>query len=117
MDRGLCETGWKYSKGHTIIVEKSTLPVRTAEVIMSILDSFKTTNKITKKSALYSDAGLTYLEEVEKVIGDSSYLIQLFPFVAIFSAYGFNLFNKRRYFPTFILAIMLILNFNLNKGE
>ena len=40
----------KYSKGHTIIVEKSTLPVRTAEVIMSILDSFKTTNKITKKS-------------------------------------------------------------------
>ena len=27
----------KYSKGHTIVVEKSTLPVRTAEVIKSIL--------------------------------------------------------------------------------
>ena len=26
-----------YSKGHTIVVEKSTLPVRTAEVIKSIL--------------------------------------------------------------------------------
>tara|TARA_B100001287_G_scaffold269268_1_gene266548 strand:+ start:5551 stop:7014 length:1464 start_codon:yes stop_codon:yes gene_type:complete len=29
----------KYSKGHTIVIEKSTLPVRTAEVIKSILDS------------------------------------------------------------------------------
>jgi len=29
----------KYSKGHTIVVEKSTLPVRTAEVIKSILES------------------------------------------------------------------------------
>ena len=41
----------KYSKGHTIVVEKSTLPVRTAEVIMSILDSVKTSNKIAKKAA------------------------------------------------------------------
>ncbi len=34
----------KYSKGHTIVVEKSTLPVRTAEVIKTILqasESFK----------------------------------------------------------------------------
>ena len=37
----------QYSRGHTIIVEKSTLPVRTAEVIMSILDSAKTSNKIS----------------------------------------------------------------------
>ena len=29
----------KYSKGHTIVVEKSTLPVRTAEVIQEILNS------------------------------------------------------------------------------
>ena len=29
----------KYSKGHTIVVEKSTLPVRTAEVIKSILEA------------------------------------------------------------------------------
>ena len=29
----------KFSKGHTIVVEKSTLPVRTAEVIKSILNS------------------------------------------------------------------------------
>ena len=32
----------QYSKGHTIIVEKSTVPVRTAEIIKSILSS---TNK------------------------------------------------------------------------
>ncbi len=45
------------------------------------------------------------------------YLIQLFPFVAIISAYGFNLFYKRRYFPTLILTIMFVLNFNLiNRG-
>ncbi len=31
----------KYSKGHTIVVEKSTLPVRTAEVIKSILEASK----------------------------------------------------------------------------
>ena len=29
----------KYARGHTIVVEKSTLPVRTAEVIKSILES------------------------------------------------------------------------------
>ena len=29
----------KYAKGHTIVVEKSTLPVRTAEVIKSILQA------------------------------------------------------------------------------
>tara|TARA_B100000886_G_scaffold305661_1_gene237556 strand:- start:55730 stop:57169 length:1440 start_codon:yes stop_codon:yes gene_type:complete len=32
----------KYSKGYTIVVEKSTLPVRTAEVIGKILNSAKT---------------------------------------------------------------------------
>ncbi len=33
----------KYSKNHTIVVEKSTLPVRTAEVIKSILNEAKET--------------------------------------------------------------------------
>ena len=32
----------RYSKGYTIVVEKSTLPVRTAEVIENILNSAKT---------------------------------------------------------------------------
>ena len=34
----------KYSKGYTIVVEKSTLPVRTAEVIEKILNSAETNN-------------------------------------------------------------------------
>ena len=32
----------KYAKGHTIVVEKSTLPVKTAEVIQNILEGSKT---------------------------------------------------------------------------
>ena len=40
----------KFSKGHTIIVEKSTLPVRTAEVIQKILDSGDYNSKNGKKS-------------------------------------------------------------------
>jgi len=35
----------KYSKGYTIVVEKSTLPVRTAEVIENILNSAETISK------------------------------------------------------------------------
>ena len=35
----------KNASGHTIVVEKSTLPVRTAEVIKSILDASKEDNK------------------------------------------------------------------------
>ena len=31
----------KFAKGHTIVVEKSTLPVKTAEVIMTILENSK----------------------------------------------------------------------------
>ena len=34
----------KYSKGHTIVVEKSTLPVRTAEVIENILNASETSS-------------------------------------------------------------------------
>ena len=41
----------RYSTGHTIVVEKSTLPVRTAEAIMTILDSSKKrSNEINEKS-------------------------------------------------------------------
>ncbi len=40
----------KYSKGHTIVVEKSTLPVRTAEVIQSILRSTELDSDIGSKS-------------------------------------------------------------------
>ena len=35
----------KYSKGYTIVVEKSTLPVRTAEVIENILNTAETNSK------------------------------------------------------------------------
>tara|TARA_B100000212_G_scaffold288705_1_gene229827 strand:- start:46273 stop:47718 length:1446 start_codon:yes stop_codon:yes gene_type:complete len=35
----------QYAKGHTIVVEKSTLPVRTAEVIKNILDVAQRKNK------------------------------------------------------------------------
>ena len=34
----------EFAKGHTIVVEKSTLPVRTAEVIKSILESSQSSN-------------------------------------------------------------------------
>jgi len=35
----------KYASGHTIVVEKSTLPVRTAEVIKSILEEYQVYNQ------------------------------------------------------------------------
>ena len=40
----------KFAKGHTIVVEKSTLPVRTAEVIQSIFDSVKSNSEKDLKS-------------------------------------------------------------------
>tara|TARA_B100000989_G_C19523240_1_gene465374 strand:+ start:984 stop:2411 length:1428 start_codon:yes stop_codon:yes gene_type:complete len=39
-----------YSKGHTIVVEKSTLPVRTAEVIKSILEAAQASNNLRIKN-------------------------------------------------------------------
>ena len=39
MGREKCKTSSKVFGGHTIVVEKSTLPVRTAEVIKSILEA------------------------------------------------------------------------------
>ena len=39
----------KYAKGHTIVIEKSTLPVRTAQAIKEIL---KTANKVSNKNEI-----------------------------------------------------------------
>ena len=42
----------EYAKGETIIVEKSTLPVRTAQTIKSILDESQSINKDKKFTVL-----------------------------------------------------------------
>ncbi len=44
----------KYSKGHTIVVEKSTLPVRTAETIKSILQSSNSIKESIIEKKTYS---------------------------------------------------------------
>ena len=36
----------KYSKGHTIVVEKSTLPVKTAQTIKSILEAYQEKRRV-----------------------------------------------------------------------
>ena len=41
----------EFSNGHTIVVEKSTLPVRTAEAIISILEAYKSSNLEDKQSS------------------------------------------------------------------
>ena len=40
----------KYAEGHTIVIEKSTLPIKTAATIKSILNSVKNSFKDTEKS-------------------------------------------------------------------
>ena len=49
----------KFAKGHTIIVEKSTIPVKTAEVIKNLLDSlntnFSSSNDIKKSFSILSN--------------------------------------------------------------
>ena len=42
-----------FSIGHTIVVEKSTLPVRTAEVIKSILESSTKLSEVNKNSKTF----------------------------------------------------------------
>ncbi len=44
----------KYSKDHTIVVEKSTLPVRTAKVIKDILDSSQIQNQSSEERKSFS---------------------------------------------------------------
>ena len=39
----------EYSKGHTIVVEKSTIPVKTAELIKNLLDSYTSKEKDSAK--------------------------------------------------------------------
>ncbi len=43
----------KFSRGHTIVIEKSTLPVRTAEVIKSILKASTNPSQITKEDTTF----------------------------------------------------------------
>ena len=53
-------------------IEKNYKKIIDSLNINEVIEDYFVQNKITKKSAQYSDAGITYLEEVEKVIGDSS---------------------------------------------
>ena len=48
-----------FSKGHTIVVEKSTLPVRTAEVIQSILSSSESDSKNNTSFSVLSNSKRT----------------------------------------------------------
>ena len=42
-----------HSKGETIVVEKSTLPVRTAEVVKSILEAYQSDKKFKENSSSF----------------------------------------------------------------
>ena len=42
-----------FSSGHTIVIEKSTLPVRTAEVIKSILKASNNSSRIIKEKLTF----------------------------------------------------------------
>ncbi len=76
-----------YSEGYTIVVEKSTLPVRTAEVIKTILEASSSTNinpKITKKFDVLSNpeflaegSAINDLEFPDRVLigGENKYAI------------------------------------------
>ena len=68
----------KYSKGHTIVVEKSTLPVRTAEVIKSILKVANESNReqvnsltfdvLSNPEFLAEGTAISDLEEPDRVL-------------------------------------------------
>ena len=69
----------KYSKGHTIVVEKSTLPVKTAETIFSILEATQNTSKeSTDKSTFDVLSNPEFLSEgtaIEDLINPDRVLI------------------------------------------
>ena len=44
----------KYSQGHTVVVEKSTLPVKTAQTIKTILQAYEMKGEIKNKSKSFS---------------------------------------------------------------
>ena len=82
----------KFSKGHTIVVEKSTLPVRTAETIKNILDlsdnsqygnedftEKKTYSIISNPEFLAEGTAIDDLENPDRVLigGDDNYSIDL----------------------------------------
>ncbi len=53
----------KHAKGHTIVVEKSTLPVRTAEVIQSILEAAEQPNSEFQKNSFVVLSNPEFLSE------------------------------------------------------
>ena len=55
----------KYAKGHTIVVEKSTVPVRTAELIQEILDGSKSNNISSNKTFQFFQAQNFLLKELQ----------------------------------------------------
>ncbi len=77
----------KFSEGHTIVVEKSTLPVKTAEVIMKILKASQANNDIDTKNTfdvlsnpefLSEGSAIKDLEKPDRVLigGESKLAIQ-----------------------------------------
>ena len=70
----------KYAKGHTIVVEKSTLPVRTGELIKGILESQKSSIKsptfdiVSNPEFLSEGSAIKDLEFPDRVLigGDDS---------------------------------------------
>ena len=67
----------KYSKGHTIVVEKSTLPVKTAEVIKEILEAAQLSNSnnnsisfdvLSNPEFLAEGSAIKDLEEPDRVL-------------------------------------------------
>ncbi len=78
----------KFAKGHTIVVEKSTLPVRTAEVIKTILEAAQSSLKNDSKASsfdvlsnpefLAEGSAIKDLEEPDRVLigGESSSAIE-----------------------------------------
>ena len=77
----------RFSSGHTIVVEKSTLPVRTAEVIKSILEaevihskeenSKKTFDVLSNPEFLAEGSAIKDLEDPDRVLigGENNYAI------------------------------------------
>ena len=65
----------KYAKGHTIVVEKSTLPVRTAEVIRSILKESIKSNNASTFSVLSNPEFLSEGSAIEDLLNPDRVLI------------------------------------------
>tara|TARA_A100001388_G_scaffold37415_1_gene23721 strand:+ start:449 stop:1882 length:1434 start_codon:yes stop_codon:yes gene_type:complete len=77
----------KFARGHTIVVEKSTLPVKTAEVIKEILEAYQLDNELNSKASfdvlsnpefLAEGSAIKDLENPDRVLigGESKLAIQ-----------------------------------------